>query len=47
MRAQRRFQELQRRGEQPDLLVTRSFQQASVFALGENEEGEALPEAWA
>ncbi|KAJ6557770.1 hypothetical protein B0H19DRAFT_1070384 [Mycena capillaripes] len=33
MRTQERYLDLQRRGEQPDMLVTRSFVQASLFAL--------------
>ncbi|KAJ7105093.1 hypothetical protein C8R43DRAFT_1140884 [Mycena crocata] len=36
-RSQQRYLDLQRRGEQPDLLVTRSFEQASLFALEEDE----------
>jgi hypothetical protein len=35
-----RFEELQRHGEEPEMLVTRSFGQASLFALGEDVEGE-------
>ncbi|KAJ7182650.1 hypothetical protein C8R43DRAFT_1116289 [Mycena crocata] len=38
--SQQRYLDLQRRGEEPDLLVTRSVQQASLFALGE-EDGES------
>ncbi|KAJ7899932.1 hypothetical protein B0H13DRAFT_2336691 [Mycena leptocephala] len=39
--SEQRFRELQRRGEQPDMLVTRSFPLASLFALEEEElEGE-------
>ncbi|KAJ7823360.1 hypothetical protein B0H13DRAFT_2376107 [Mycena leptocephala] len=33
---EQRFRELQRRGEQPDMLVTRSFPLASLFALEED-----------
>ncbi|KAJ6469661.1 hypothetical protein C8R47DRAFT_1078031 [Mycena vitilis] len=33
MRSEQRYLESQRRGEQPDMLVTRSFEQASLFAL--------------
>ncbi|KAJ7802392.1 hypothetical protein B0H13DRAFT_1931914, partial [Mycena leptocephala] len=36
-RSEQRFRELQRRGEQPDMLVTRSFPLASLFALEEQE----------
>ncbi|KAJ7154949.1 hypothetical protein C8R43DRAFT_1126333 [Mycena crocata] len=36
-RSQERYLDLQRRGEQPDLLVTRSFEQASLFALDDDE----------
>jgi hypothetical protein len=35
VRAQRRYEELQLLGEQPDILVTRSFAMASQFALDE------------
>ncbi|KAJ7140049.1 hypothetical protein C8R43DRAFT_1131789 [Mycena crocata] len=37
-RSKERYLDLQRRGEEPDLLVTRSFQQASLFALEEAED---------
>jgi hypothetical protein len=33
---------MQRRGEQPDMLVTRSFQQASLFALEEDTDGDEV-----
>ncbi|KAJ7033113.1 hypothetical protein C8F04DRAFT_1184373 [Mycena alexandri] len=39
VRTEERYRELQRRGEEPDLLVTHSFQRASRFAL-EDGEGE-------
>ncbi|KAJ6463638.1 hypothetical protein C8R47DRAFT_1079922 [Mycena vitilis] len=37
MRSEQRYLESQRRGEQPDMLVTRSFEQASLFALEDAE----------
>ncbi|KAJ7838423.1 hypothetical protein B0H13DRAFT_2367448 [Mycena leptocephala] len=43
MRSEQRYREMQRRGEEPDMLVTRSFAQVSLFALsegGEDEDGE-------
>jgi hypothetical protein len=33
-----RYREMQRCGEEPDMLVTRSFEQASLFALQEDED---------
>ncbi|KAJ7786774.1 hypothetical protein B0H14DRAFT_3506409 [Mycena olivaceomarginata] len=36
-RSQHRYREMQRRGEEPDMLVTRSLAQASRFALEEDE----------
>ncbi|KAJ7176399.1 hypothetical protein C8R43DRAFT_943184 [Mycena crocata] len=36
-RSEQRYLDLQRRGEQPDLLVTRNFEQASLFALEDEE----------
>jgi hypothetical protein len=39
MRSEQRYREMQRRGEEPDMLVTRSFAQASFFALSDKEEG--------
>ncbi|KAJ7446062.1 hypothetical protein FB451DRAFT_1412422 [Mycena latifolia] len=41
-----RYLELQRQGEQPDMLVTRSFQQASLFALEEDDVEGAGSHAW-
>ncbi|KAJ6593077.1 hypothetical protein B0H19DRAFT_1245893 [Mycena capillaripes] len=38
VRSQRRYLALQCQGEQPDMLVTRSFEQASIFALDDGEE---------
>ncbi|KAJ7920722.1 hypothetical protein B0H13DRAFT_1867226 [Mycena leptocephala] len=38
MRSEQRYRDLQRRGEEPDMLVTRSFAQASLFALDDAEE---------
>jgi hypothetical protein len=35
---------MQRRGEQPDMLVTRSVEQASLFALEEDAEAGAASE---
>jgi hypothetical protein len=32
---------MQRRGDQPDMLVTRSVEQASLFALDQDEGAEA------
>jgi hypothetical protein len=40
MRSEQRYLDLQRRGEEPDMLVTRSFAQASLFALDDAEEDE-------
>ncbi|KAJ7121766.1 hypothetical protein C8R43DRAFT_959544 [Mycena crocata] len=41
-RTEQRYLDMQRRGEQPDLLITRNFQQASLFAVDdEDEEGTA------
>ncbi|KAJ7471737.1 hypothetical protein FB451DRAFT_1175557 [Mycena latifolia] len=39
-RSEQRYLELQRQEEQPDMLVTHSFQQASLFALEEDEGNE-------
>ncbi|KAJ6483480.1 hypothetical protein C8R47DRAFT_1073270 [Mycena vitilis] len=39
-RSQQRYLDMQRRGEEPDMLVTRSFEQASRFALEDDAEGE-------
>ncbi|KAJ6455535.1 hypothetical protein C8R47DRAFT_1082757, partial [Mycena vitilis] len=36
-RSSERYLEMQRRGEEPDMLVTRSVLQASLFALGDEE----------
>ncbi|KAJ7429606.1 hypothetical protein B0H11DRAFT_1944507 [Mycena galericulata] len=38
LRSEERYREMQRRGEQPDMLVTRSFEQASLFALEDADE---------
>ncbi|KAJ7851697.1 hypothetical protein B0H13DRAFT_1904987 [Mycena leptocephala] len=38
IRSEQRYREMQRRGEEPDMLVTRSFAQASLFALSEGGE---------
>ncbi|KAJ7843280.1 hypothetical protein B0H13DRAFT_1909423 [Mycena leptocephala] len=38
MRSEQCYREMQRRGEEPDMLVTRSFAQASLFALSEGGE---------
>ncbi|KAJ7666195.1 hypothetical protein DFH06DRAFT_1323325 [Mycena polygramma] len=38
-RSTERYLEMQRRGEEPDMLVTRSVPQASLFALGDEESG--------
>ncbi|KAJ7829015.1 hypothetical protein B0H14DRAFT_3465978 [Mycena olivaceomarginata] len=40
VRARRRYEELQLLGEQPDILVTRSFARATLFALDDSREGE-------
>jgi hypothetical protein len=40
VRARRRYEELQLLGEQPDILVTRSFARATLFALDDSGEGE-------
>ncbi|KAJ6522919.1 hypothetical protein DFH09DRAFT_1421274 [Mycena vulgaris] len=41
-RSQERYQQLQREGAEPDMLVTRSFERASLFALEEDvADGEA------
>ncbi|KAJ7119396.1 hypothetical protein C8R46DRAFT_1238672 [Mycena filopes] len=40
-RSEERYREAQERGEEPDLLVTRSFARASRFALDEENEGGA------
>ncbi|KAJ7028783.1 hypothetical protein C8F04DRAFT_1265535 [Mycena alexandri] len=40
-RTEERYREMQRRGEEPDLLVTRSFMRASRFALEEEPEGDS------
>ncbi|KAJ7795071.1 hypothetical protein B0H14DRAFT_3555836 [Mycena olivaceomarginata] len=37
-RSQQRYLELQRRGEEPDFIITRSFAQASLFALDDEDE---------
>ncbi|KAJ7704265.1 hypothetical protein B0H14DRAFT_3526691 [Mycena olivaceomarginata] len=36
-RSEQRYLEAQRRGEEPDLLITRSFAQASLFALDDED----------
>jgi hypothetical protein len=38
MRSEQRYREMQRCGEEPDMLITRSFAQASLFALDNDEE---------
>ncbi|KAJ7042734.1 hypothetical protein C8F04DRAFT_1251548 [Mycena alexandri] len=38
VRSEERYLELQRRGEEPDLLVTRNFERASRFALEDDKE---------
>ncbi|KAJ7866283.1 hypothetical protein B0H13DRAFT_2352570 [Mycena leptocephala] len=43
-RSTQRYLEMQRRGEQPDMLVTRSVEQASLFALEEDAEAGAASE---
>jgi hypothetical protein len=40
-RSQERYEELQRRGEEPDILVTRSFARALLFALDDSSEQSA------
>lgn len=40
-RAQDRYEELQRHGEEPEMLITRSFQDAAFFALDESVVGDA------
>ncbi|KAF8212966.1 hypothetical protein K438DRAFT_1751379 [Mycena galopus ATCC 62051] len=42
LRTQDRYEELQRRGEEPDVILTRSFARASLFAL--DDEGETREE---
>jgi hypothetical protein len=37
-RSQQCYLKLQRRGEEPDLIITRSFAQASLFALDDEDE---------
>ncbi|KAF8157757.1 hypothetical protein K438DRAFT_1777090 [Mycena galopus ATCC 62051] len=37
MRTERRYRELQSRGEEPELLVTRCLQEASSFAVDEGD----------
>ncbi|KAJ7847178.1 hypothetical protein B0H13DRAFT_2362603 [Mycena leptocephala] len=39
-RSQVRYEELQRRGEQPNILVTRDLRRAALFALDDEQEGE-------
>lgn len=42
VRSEQRYLELQHQGEEPDLLVTRSFAQAAFFALDDEDvEGDA------
>ncbi|KAJ7888017.1 hypothetical protein B0H13DRAFT_2342111 [Mycena leptocephala] len=41
VRSTQRYVQMQRRGEQPDMLVTRSVEQASLFALSLGEEAGA------
>ncbi|KAJ7450239.1 hypothetical protein B0H11DRAFT_2246807 [Mycena galericulata] len=38
VRTEERYREMQRRGEEPDMLVTRSIRQASLFALDDEDE---------
>ncbi|KAJ7789206.1 hypothetical protein B0H14DRAFT_3503277 [Mycena olivaceomarginata] len=40
VRARRRYEELQLLGKQPDILITRSFARATLFALDDSREGE-------
>jgi hypothetical protein len=35
-----RYEDLQQRGEQPDMLVTRDLRKAALFALDDEQEGE-------
>jgi hypothetical protein len=41
MHSEQRYRELQLLGEEPDMLVMRSFAQASLFTLDDEEEGQA------